>query len=141
MYLGPLITQILEIKKIALCKLRKGGTFLKTQLTQKSPKPLQDTYAKIAYPKISFENLQILENCKICKSTKLHKAHSTQRFYVKQSKLNFSYFVLNYCYVFTGSSCVMRISLLRTSLLRFFKTITKIWVMRFYVLFILLLRT
>ena len=35
----------------------------------------------------------------------------------------------------------MRISLLRISLLRFFKTITKIWIMRFYGLFILLLRT
>ena len=33
----------------------------------------------------------------------------------------------------------MRISLLRISLLRFFKTITKIWLMRFYGLFILLL--
>ena len=41
----------------------------------------------------------------------------------------------------TGSSCLMRISLLRISLLRFFKTITKIWLMRFYGLFILLLRT
>ena len=36
----------------------------------------------------------------------------------------------------TGSS-----RLLRISLLRFFKTITKIWLMRFYGLFILLLRT
>ena len=36
----------------------------------------------------------------------------------------------------TGSSRLMRISLLR-----FFKTITKIWLMRFYGLFILLLRT
>ena len=35
----------------------------------------------------------------------------------------------------------MRISLLRISLLRFFKTITKIWLMRFYGLFILLVRT
>ena len=34
----------------------------------------------------------------------------------------------------------MRISLLRISLLRFFKTITKIWLMQFYRLFILLLR-
>ena len=34
----------------------------------------------------------------------------------------------------------MRISLLRISLLRFFKTITNIWPMRFYGLFILLLR-
>ena len=41
----------------------------------------------------------------------------------------------------TGSSCLMRISLLRISLLRFFKTITKIWLMRFYGPFILLLRT
>ena len=41
----------------------------------------------------------------------------------------------------TGSSRLMRISLLRFSLLRFFKTITKIWLMRFYGLFILLLRT
>ena len=41
----------------------------------------------------------------------------------------------------TGSSRLMRISLLRISLLRFFKTITKIWLMRFYGLFILLLRT
>ena len=41
----------------------------------------------------------------------------------------------------TGSSCLMRISLLRISLLRCFKTITKIWLMRFYGLFILLLRT
>ena len=41
----------------------------------------------------------------------------------------------------TGSSCLMRISLLRISLLQFFKTITKIWLMRFYRLFILLLRT
>ena len=36
----------------------------------------------------------------------------------------------------TGSSCLMRISLLRC-----FKTITKIWLMRFYGLLILLLRT
>ena len=35
----------------------------------------------------------------------------------------------------------MRISLLRISLMQFFKTITKIWLMRFYGLFILLLRT
>ena len=41
----------------------------------------------------------------------------------------------------TGSSRLMQISLLRISLLRFFKTITKIWLMRFYGLFILLLRT
>ena len=34
----------------------------------------------------------------------------------------------------------MRFSLLRISLLRFFKAITKIWLMRFYGLFILLLR-
>ena len=40
---------------------------------------------------------------------------------------------------FTGSSCLMRISLLRISLLRFFNT--KIWLMRFYGLFILLLST
>ena len=32
----------------------------------------------------------------------------------------------------------MRISLLQISLLRFFKTITKIWLMQFYGLFILL---
>ena len=38
--------------------------------------------------------------------------------------------------VHTGDSRLMRISLLR-----FFKTITKIWLMRFYGLFILLLRT
>ena len=43
--------------------------------------------------------------------------------------------------VSTGSSCLMRISLLRISLLLFFKTITKIWLMRFYGLSILLLRT
>ena len=42
---------------------------------------------------------------------------------------------------YTGGSRLMRISLLRISLLRFFKTITKIWLMRFYGLFILLLRT
>ena len=36
---------------------------------------------------------------------------------------------------------LLRISLLRISLLRFFKAITKIWLMRFYGLFILLLRT
>ena len=42
---------------------------------------------------------------------------------------------------YTGSSRLMRISLLWISLLRFFKTITKIWLMRFYGLFILLLRT
>ena len=41
----------------------------------------------------------------------------------------------------TGSSCLMRISLQRISLLRFFKTITKIWLMRFFGLKILLLRT
>ena len=35
----------------------------------------------------------------------------------------------------------MRISLLRISLLRFFKTITKIWLMQFFGLFVLLLRT
>ena len=42
---------------------------------------------------------------------------------------------------YTGSFCLMRISLLPISLLRFFKAITKIWLMRFYGLFILLLRT
>ena len=42
---------------------------------------------------------------------------------------------------YTGSFCLMRISLLPISLLLFFKTITKIWLMRFYGLFILLLRT
>ena len=36
----------------------------------------------------------------------------------------------------TGSSRLMQISLLRISLLWFFKTITKIWLMRFYRLFI-----
>ena len=41
----------------------------------------------------------------------------------------------------TEGSRLMRISLLQFSLLRFFKTITKIWLMRFYGLFILLLRT
>ena len=41
----------------------------------------------------------------------------------------------------TGSSCLMQISLLRILLLRFFKTITKIWLMPFYGLLILLLRT
>ena len=41
----------------------------------------------------------------------------------------------------TGDSRLMRISLVRISLLRFFKTITKIWLMLFYRLFILLLRT
>ena len=41
----------------------------------------------------------------------------------------------------TGGSRLMQISLLRISLLWFFKTITKIWLMRFYGLFILLLRT
>ena len=41
----------------------------------------------------------------------------------------------------TGGSHLMRISLLRISLLRFFKTITKIWLMRFFGLKILLLRT
>ena len=51
--------------------------------------------------------------------------------------LSFPFFFNKY----TGSSCLMRISLLRISLLRFFKTITKIWLMRFYGLFILLLRT
>ena len=35
----------------------------------------------------------------------------------------------------------MQISLLRISLLRVFKAITKIWLMRFYGLFALLLRT
>ena len=35
----------------------------------------------------------------------------------------------------------MRISLLRISLLRFFKTTYKIWLMRFYGLFIMLVRT
>ena len=43
--------------------------------------------------------------------------------------------------IYTGSSRLMQISLLRISLLRFFKTITKIWLMRFYGLYILLLRT
>ena len=42
---------------------------------------------------------------------------------------------------YTEGSRLMQISLLRISLLRFFKTITKIWLMRFYGLFILLLRT
>ena len=43
--------------------------------------------------------------------------------------------------IITGSSRLMQISLLRISLLRFFKTITKIWLMQFYGLFILLVRT
>ena len=50
-------------------------------------------------------------------------------------------YFLDILFYFTGSSCLMRISLLRILLLRFFKTITKIWLMRFYGLFILLLRT
>ena len=41
----------------------------------------------------------------------------------------------------TGSSRLMRISLLRILLLRFFKTITIILLMRFYGLFILLVRS
>ena len=41
----------------------------------------------------------------------------------------------------TRSSCLMRISLLRISLLRCFKTITKIWLMQFYGLLILLVCT
>ena len=57
----------------------------------------------------------------------------------------FLYAVLNcfslYWLQHTGSSCLMQISLLRISLLRFFRTITKIWLMRFYGLFILLLHT
>ena len=48
---------------------------------------------------------------------------------------------LHFFKVNTGSSRLMRISLLRISSLQFFKTITKIWLMRFYGLFILLLRT
>ena len=43
--------------------------------------------------------------------------------------------------VSTGGSRLMRISLLRISLMRFFKTITKIWLMRFYWQFIFLVRT
>ena len=50
-------------------------------------------------------------------------------------------FMGNHSFIYTGSSRLMRISLLRILLLRFFKTITKIWLMRFYRLFILLLRT
>ena len=42
---------------------------------------------------------------------------------------------------YTGSSRLMRISLVQISLLRVFKTISKIWLMPFYRLFILLLRT
>ena len=42
---------------------------------------------------------------------------------------------------YTGSSYLMRFSLLRISLMRFFKTISKIWLMRFYGLLILLLPT
>ena len=49
--------------------------------------------------------------------------------------------ILDFLFAITGSSRLMRISLLRISLLRFFKTITKIWLMRFYGLFILLMRT
>ena len=41
----------------------------------------------------------------------------------------------------TGSSRLMRTSLLQISLLRFFKTITNIWLMLFYGPFILLMRT
>ena len=43
--------------------------------------------------------------------------------------------------IVTGRSRLKRISLLRISLLRFFKAITKILLMRFYGLFILLVRT
>ena len=43
--------------------------------------------------------------------------------------------------IITGSSRLMQISLLRILLMRFFKTITKIWLMRVYRLFMLLLRT
>ena len=57
-----------------------------------------------------------------------------------ESSLNFNNLFSNK-YPITGSSCLMWISLLRISLLRFFKTITKIWLMRLYGLFILLLRT
>ena len=42
---------------------------------------------------------------------------------------------------YTEGSRLMRISLVRISLLRFFKTITKICLMRFYVLSILLPRS
>ena len=49
--------------------------------------------------------------------------------------------ILDFLFAITGSSRLMRISLLRISLLRFFKAITKIWLMLFYGLFILLLRT
>ena len=49
--------------------------------------------------------------------------------------------ILDFLFAITGSSRLMRISLLRISLLQFFKTITKIWLMRLYGLFILLLRT
>ena len=51
------------------------------------------------------------------------------------------YFICELGYVRTGSSHLMRISLLRILLLRFLKTITIILLMQFYGLFILLVRS
>ena len=51
------------------------------------------------------------------------------------------YFICELWYVRTGSSHLMRISLLRILSLRFFKTITMILLMRFYGLFIFLVRS
>mgnify|MGYP007015856839 CR=1 FL=1 len=62
-------------------------------------------------------------------------------FSLVRSKKDLCHFRNAQIYLGTGGSRLMRISLLRISLLRFFKTITKIWLMRFYGLFILLVRT
>ena len=56
----------------------------------------------------------------------------------RQCSLLFGLGLIN---ITTGDPRLMRILLLRISLLRFFKTNTKIWLMRFYGLFILLVRT
>ena len=99
----------------------------------------------VAHQKFNFINLIMMK-----KYQKLHFLHFlTAIFEMSKGPPNFmnlrmTSLLLFNLYIFnlrTGSSCLMRISLLRISLLRFFKTITKIWLMRFYGLFILLVRT
>ena len=56
----------------------------------------------------------------------------------KQKKKYHYYLIFRLAKKTTGNTCLMRISLLRILLLRFFKTITMILLSRFYGLFILL---
>ena len=82
-----------------------------------------------------------MEVIKKCQKQKIEVENLKKnlKVYIETGMPDFSTFYLENKH--TGSSRLMRISLLRISLLGFFKTITKIWLMRFFGLKILLLRT